>query len=86
MADLEDSKIRSIAPAPSGSKTPPTWVQCELCERTVSNSLPRLVAAFANPERKVASARGSLVLLCRDCLELVRGNIDESEWHRRTGR
>jgi len=86
MADLEDTKLRSLAPVQSTSETPPTWVQCELCERAASNSLPRLVAAFANPERKVSSGRGSLVLLCRDCLELVRGNIDESEWRRRIGR
>ena len=85
MADLENTKLRSLGPVQSTSETPPTWVQCELCERAVSNSLPRLVAAFANPERKVASGRGSLVLLCRDCLELVRGNIDEIEWRRRIG-
>jgi hypothetical protein len=85
MADLQNTKLRSVTPAPAPSKTPPTWVQCELCERTASNSLGRLVATFANPERKVAAARGSLVLLCNDCLALIRGNIDESEWHRRTG-
>lgn len=86
MADVEDSKLRPLSPVQAASQAPPTWVQCELCERAASNSLPRLVATFANPERKVAAARGSLVLLCRDCLALIRGNIDETEWRHRTGR
>jgi hypothetical protein len=84
MADLEDTKLRPLAPLPSSSTTPPTWVKCELCERAGSNSQPRLVATFATPERKVAA--GSLVLLCRDCLALIRGNIDEDQWHKLTGR
>jgi len=84
MADLEDTKLRTLAPVPSSSKTPPTWVQCELCERAASNSQPRLVATFANPERKVAA--GTLVLLCRDCLALIRGTISEDQWHKLTGR
>jgi len=87
MADLENTKLRPLASVPASSKTPPTWVQCELCERTVSKSLPRLVATFANSEHKVAAAaRGSLVLLCPDCLALIGGHIDENEWHKRTGR
>jgi hypothetical protein len=55
-----------------------------LCERAASNSQPRLVATFANPERKVAA--GTLVLLCRDCLALIRGTINEDQWHKLTGR
>jgi len=86
MADLADSKDRPVTATRAAQKTPPTWLQCELCERTASASLPRLVAAFARPdEHKAFSERGALVLLCRDCYALIHGEIDESEWRHRTG-
>jgi len=84
MADSADPEERLLAALRAVQKTPPTWIQCELCERTASASLPRLVAAFARSEDKAVSERGALVLLCGDCNALIHGEIEESEWRRRT--
>jgi hypothetical protein len=85
MVDLADSKDRLLTALRVAQKTPPTWLKCELCERTASASLPRLVAAFARSEDKAFSEHGALVLLCCDCHALIHGEIDESEWRLRVG-
>lgn len=64
--------------------TPPSWLQCELCDRPASGSR-RLVALFEKQEGRDAEANpDSLVLLCPDCCALARGEIAEAEWRRRT--
>jgi hypothetical protein len=72
--------------AQPSTKGGPAWTQCELCERAVSARMPRLLAAFAHPDQQVSPAPGSLILLCRDCMALVRGEIDEDQWRRRIAR
>jgi len=84
-ADMGDSReTRSGVRAQLSMQTGPAWTQCELCERAVSAAMPRLLAAFAHPNQQVSAAPGSLILLCRDCMALVRGEIDEDQWSRRT--
>ena len=82
----DSSETRSGALARPSTQAGPAWTQCELCERAVSAAMPRLLAAFAHPDQHVSPAPGSLILLCRDCMALIHGEIDEDQWRRRTAR
>jgi hypothetical protein len=86
MGDSNETGSGAHKPAPSAVQARPAWIKCELCERAVSAVLPRLSAAFAGPDQQVPQTPGSLILLCRDCMTLIRGEIDEDEWRRRTTR
>jgi len=86
MGDSDETGSGAVKPAPSGARARPAWIKCELCERAVSAALPRLSAAFARPDQQVPETPGSLILLCRDCMTLIRGEIDEDEWRQRVAR
>jgi len=65
-------------------KTPPSWLQCELCARPASGSR-RLAPLFQREEAHEGRlSPESLVLLCPDCCALARGEIGETEWRKRT--
>ena len=71
--------------APLRSKRPPSWLQCELCTRAGSFT-QRLRPVFAREDHQEGNQQpDSLMLLCTDCCALVKGEIGEDEWRRRTG-
>ena len=73
-----------IGSIPAPEKTPPSWLQCELCARPASGSR-RLAPLFQREEdQEGRSSPESLVLLCPDCRALVSGEIAEHEWRKRT--
>ena len=84
----QDGQLKPAQPktvAPLRSKTPPSWLQCELCARAAS-AARKLVTVFAREDEVHGAPQPeSLMLLCRDCCALVQGEIAEDEWRKRIG-
>jgi hypothetical protein len=91
--DSDQPDTGGKTPPAAGRKTETAWLQCELCLRAASGAC-RLSSVFVHEdqpedqddgqsETDANPNSGSVVLLCRNCAALVRGQITESEWRRR---
>jgi hypothetical protein len=63
--------------------TPPSWLKCELCARPATPSR-RLSTIFLEEMLDGAPGPESVVLMCADCCAILRGQIADAEWRRRT--
>jgi hypothetical protein len=60
----------------------PNWIACELCKDQGLHWQARFVVAENEPS-EASLELPELVLLCRDCSAVAKGEIGESEWKRR---
>ena len=63
----------------------PSWINCELCERSDVQHQELFTIAEVQAGNDAADS-ATLMLLCRDCSALAEGAIDQLEWSHKTNR